>query len=266
MNDTLEAPRASDTPRVVIVGAGFAGIEVAKALQSAPARVALIDRRNYSLFQPLLYQVATAALSPSDVAVPIRGLVHGRNVEMLLDRVVGVEVEPALVRTASGRAIAYDVLVLATGSEFNYFGHDGWWRLAPSPKGLTDAVEIRRRLLLAFERAEMCEDEAERRAFMNFVVVGAGSTGVERAGAIAELAKATLSRDFRRIAPGAAAIVLIEAGPRVLNGFPAALGAYAHRALKRMGVEVLVNTAVETIDHRGIVAQGRRIEARTVIW
>jgi NADH dehydrogenase len=278
-NDTVQdnsdvraaAPRATGTggparTRVVIVGAGFGGMEVAKALQGMSAAVTLLDRHNYTLFQPLLYQVATAALSPADVAAPIRAILHSRNVEMLLEEVVGVDLERACVRTASGSQIDYDILVLAIGSRFNYFGHDEWMHLAPAPKGLADAVEIRRRLLLAFERAEISEDEGERRALMTFVVVGAGATGVEMAGEIAELAKATLRGDFRRIDPAAARILLIEAGPHVLSGFPEKLRAYAEHALTNLGVELLLNTKVDDLDRDGVIAGGRRIAARTVIW
>lgn len=252
--------------RVVIVGAGFAGIEVAKALKATGVRVTVLDRHNYTLFQPLLYQVATAALSPADVAVPIRSLLRGANVDILLEEAEGVELESCCVRTRSGRRLQYDFLVLATGSRFNYFGHENWAGLAPSPKSLAGAIEIRRRLLLAFERAEMCEDSDERQAFMTFVVVGGGPTGVEMAGAIAELAKATLRRDFRQIDPAAARIVLVEAGPRVLGNFADKLGKYAHKTLTRMGVQVLLDTKVDEIDETGIRAGGRRIEARTIVW
>lgn len=251
---------------VVIVGGGFAGIEVARALQDSPARVTMIDRRNYTLFQPLLYQVATAALSPADVATPIRGLLHSPNTEVLLDEVVGVDLGRSRIRTIAGREIDFDFLVLATGSQYDYFGHDEWARLAPAPKTLEDAVAIRRRLLLAFEEAEMCDDDEERRALMTFVVVGAGPTGVEMAGAIAELAKATLARDFRRIDPASSRILLIEAGSKVLGTFPEKLGAYAHRELTRLGVQILLNTKIEQIDDNGVLAGGRRIATRAVIW
>jgi NADH:quinone reductase (non-electrogenic) len=251
---------------VVIVGAGFAGMEVAKALQGTAAAVTVVDRHNYTLFQPLLYQVATAALSPADIAVPIRSLLHGPNINTLLGDVVDIDLNKAEITTRCGRQLAYDVLVLATGSVFNYFGHDDWARLAPAPKSLSDAIEIRRRLLLAFELAEVCANEEERRAWMTFVVVGAGATGVEMAGAMAELAKATLQRDFRRIDPAAARIILVEAGARVLGTFPKKLGDYAHEVLTRLGVHVLLNTKVDHIDGGGIIAGGRRIEARTVIW
>ena len=260
------AATLSRSPCVVIVGGGFAGMEVAKALQGSPARVTVIDRNNYSLFQPLLYQVATAALSPADVAVPIRGLLHSPNIEVLLDEVVGVDLGRSCVRTIAGRELDFSSLVLATGSQYNYFGHDEWERLAPAPKTLEDAVAIRCRLLLAFEEAEMCGDDEERQALMTFVVIGAGPTGVEMAGAIAELAKTTLARDFRRIDPATARILLIEAGSKVLGEFPEKLGTYAHHSLTRLGVQVLLNTTVEQIDENGVVAGGRRFAARAVIW
>ncbi len=252
--------------RVVIVGAGFSGMEVAKALQATAAAVTLVDRHNYTLFQPLLYQVATAALSPADIAVPIRSLLHAPNINTLLEDVVDVDLKKAEITTRSGRHLGFDVLVLATGSAFNYFGREDWARLAPAPKNLSDAIEIRRRLLLAFEHAEACDDEEERRAWMTFVVVGAGATGVEMAGAMAELAKATLRRDFRRIDPAAAHIILVEAGPGLLGAFPKELGSYAHKVLARLGVHVLLNTKLDHIDNSGVIAGGRRIETRTVIW
>jgi NADH:ubiquinone reductase (H+-translocating) len=260
------AATLSQSPCVVIVGGGFAGMEVAKALQGSPARVTVIDRNNYSLFQPLLYQVATAALSPADVAVPIRGLLHSPNIEVLLDEVVGVDLGRSCVRTIASRELDFSSLVLATGSQYNYFGHDEWARLAPAPKTLEDAVAIRCRLLLAFEEAEMCGDDEERQALMTFVVIGAGPTGVEMAGAIAELAKTTLARDFRRIDPATARILLIEAGSKVLGEFPEKLGTYAHRSLTRLGVQVLLNTKVEQIDENGVVAGGRRFATQAVIW
>lgn len=257
---------SSQPPHVVIVGGGFAGIEVAKALQGSPAGVTVIDRHNYTLFQPLLYQVATAALSPADVAVPIRSLLHGSNIAMLLDEVVGVSLDRSRIRTIAGREIDFSILVLATGSQYDYFGHDEWARFAPAPKTLEDSVAIRRRLLLAFEEAEQCDDNEECQALMTFVIVGAGPTGVEMAGAIAELAKATLVRDFRRIDPASARILLIEAGSKVLASFPEKLGIYAHRVLTRLGVEVLLNTTIEQIDEKGVIAGGRRIATRAVIW
>lgn len=251
---------------MVIVGGGFAGIEVARTLHRSPARVTVIDRHNYNLFQPLLYQVATAALAPTDVAVAIRSLLHGANTQVLLDEVVGVELDRARVTTIAGREIDFDFLVLASGSRYDYFGHDEWAVFAPGPKTLEDAIAIRRRLLLAFEQAEMCAGDEERRALLTFAIVGGGPTGVEMAGAVAELARATLVRDFRHIDPASAHVLLIEAGPRLLAGFPEKLGAYAQKALAKLGVQVLLDTKVEHIDGKGIVAEGRRIAARSVIW
>jgi NADH:quinone reductase (non-electrogenic) len=258
----MEIPDA----RIVIVGAGFAGIEVARALQKSRARVTVIDRNNYSLFQPLLYQVATAALSPGDVAVPIRALVHGPGMEVVLDEVTAVDPGASVVKTASGRDFPYDILVLAAGSTYNYFGHDDWRQTAIGPKTLNDALAIRRRLLLAFERAETCADEAERRALMTFVIVGGGPTGVEVAGAIAELAKASLVRDFRHIDTASARILLVEAGPRLLPSFDPHLGDYAKMALEKIGVETRLDTRIEDVDEDGVVANGERIRSKVVIW
>ena len=251
---------------MVVVGAGFAGLEVGKRLRHAAAQLTVIDRRNYMLFQPLLYQVATAALSPADIAAPIRSLISGNNTEILLDEVVGVEAERSVVQTGGGREIPFDYLVIATGSQYNYFGKDEWAAFAPSPKSLDDALEIRRRVLLAFEAAEMCNDTREQRALLTVVIVGAGPTGTEIAGAIAEMARFTLLRDFRNINPASARIILMEAGPGILAGFSPKLGAYAQNALGKLGVEVCVNSKIEHIDGRGVVVHGERIEARLVIW
>jgi NADH dehydrogenase len=266
---TVASPEAAPPktpPKVVIVGAGFAGIEVARALQNGPAHVTVIDRHNYNLFQPLLYQVATAALSAGDVAVPIRSLLHGSNIEVILDDVAGVDPGAAVVKTESGRAVPYDTLVLAVGSTYNYFGHDEWHNVAIGPKTLNDALAIRHRLLLAFERAETCAADDERAALMTFVVVGGGPTGVEIAGAVAELAKATLVRDFKRIDTASARILLVEAGPRLLPGFDAHLGDYARKALEKIGVEVRLDTRIEQVDEDGVLANGERIRAKVVIW
>lgn len=253
-------------PGIVIVGAGFGGIEVAKKLLDVTERVTVVDRRNYTLFEPLLYQVATAALSPADVATPIRSLLHGANVEVLLDEVTGVDAARSCVRTARGHEIPFRFLVLATGSTTNYFGNEDWAMVAPSPKSLDDAVAIRRRLLLAFEEAEMCDDDAERQALMTFVIVGAGPTGVEMAAAIAELANTILVRDFRRIDPTSTRIHLIEAGPTVLGTYSEPLRTYAQEALTRLRIDVRLNTRIERIDRRGVIAGGQRIASRVVIW
>lgn len=253
-------------PRIAIVGGGFAGIEVAKALKRSGASVLLIDRQNYFLFQPLLYQIAAAALSPADIAVPFRALLQGTDTEILLDEVVGLDLAAALVKTSAGREIAFDFLVLATGSHYNYFGHNEWAQLAPAPKTIEAALEIRCRLLLAFEEADMCTNDDDRRAMLTFVIVGAGPTGVEIAGAIAELARESLVRGFRRIGPASVSIVLIDADTKVLSSFPDTLGAYAHQELTRLGVQVLLNMPIEHIDRTGVVAGGRRLDAGTVIW
>ena len=257
----------SDRPRVVIVGAGFGGLEAARKLARAPVDITVIDRHNYHLFQPLLYQVATAALSPADIAEPIRVVLrHQQNATALLDEVTGVETAGHRVVTRFGPSQSYDYLVLATGSQYNYFGHGDWPQLAPALKSLDDATLIRRRVLLAFEEAETATDPVIRQRLLTFVLVGAGPTGVEMAGALAELAHATLSRDFRHINPQTARILLVEAGPRILSGFPERLAAFARRSLERMGVEVLVDTQIEAIDRDGVLARGRRIDATNVIW
>ena len=251
---------------MVVVGAGFAGLEVGKRLRHAPVQLTVIDRQNYMLFQPLLYQVATAALSPADIAVPIRGLISGSNTSILLDEVVGVETERSVVQTARAREIPFEFLVIATGSKYNYFGKEEWAAFAPSPKSLDDALDIRRRVLLAFETAEMCDDAREQQALLTIVIVGAGPTGTEIAGAIAEMARFTLVRDFRHINPASARIILMEAGPKILSGFSPKLAAYAQSALAKLGVEVHLNSKIEHVDGRGVVVHGERIECRLVIW
>ena len=251
----------------MIVGAGFGGLMAARGLARAAVDVVVIDRHNYHLFQPLLYQVATAALSPADIAEPIRVVLRRqRNAMVLLDEVIGVDPEARIVKTRSGTRQTYDWLILATGSRYNYFGHADWPSRAPGLKSLDDATLIRRRALLAFEEAEAASDPALRQRLLSFVLVGAGPTGVEMAGALAELAHATLSRDFRNINPQTARIILVEAGPRVLTGFPDKLSAFAVRSLERMGVEVLLDTPIEGIDHHGVTAMGGRLEAANVIW
>jgi NADH dehydrogenase len=253
-------------PTVVIAGGGFGGLEAAKALRHADVDVVLLDRQNHHCFQPLLYQVATAALSPADVAWPIRSILrHQANATVLMAEVTGVDTRAKRILTDKG-LIAYDHLVLATGSTHSYFGHDEWAEVAPGLKRIEDATHIRRRILLAFEQAEATSDEAERRRLMNFVVVGGGPTGVEMAGAIAEIARLTLVRDFRHIDPRKARVVLLEAGPRLLPALPEDLSDYAARALCRMDVDVLTGQAVTACDAGGVTAAGRRIEAATVIW
>src|SRR5437016_8097949 len=228
----------SGLPHVVIVGGGFGGLEAAKKLGREAVRVTVIDRTNHHLFQPLLYQVATAALSPAEIAAPIRGILSDfSNTEVILAEVKSVNVAAKTVNIGD-REIAYDYLILATGSRHSYFGHDEWERLAPGLKSLEDAVEIRRRLLLAFEYAEKISDEATRKAAMTFVVIGGGPTGVEMAGAIAEIARYTLAKDFRHIDPSQARVIMVEADPWVLAAFPDDLQISARKQLVDLGVEV----------------------------
>lgn len=253
-------------PKIVVLGAGFGGLSVVQALASQPVDVTLVDRNNYHCFQPLLYQVATAALSPADVAWPIRGILKGaRNVTVLMADVHGVDTKARTV-AAGEQTLPYDVLVLATGSTHSYFGHPEWAEDAPGLKQLSDATRIRRDILLAFEQAEATTDVAEQRRLLSFVVVGGGPTGVEMAGAIAEVAYRSLDAEFRRIDPHAARVTLIEAGPAILSNFPDDLAAYAHRALERMGVDVRVNAKVTGCDARGVDLEDGRIDARTVVW
>ena len=252
--------------RVVIVGAGFGGIAAAKGLRAADADITLIDRRNYHLFQPLLYQVATADLSPADIAWPIRGIfTHDRNVNVVLGEATGVDTSVQEVVT-DVRRYPYDFLVLATGSDNFYFGHDDWEPNAPGLKRIIDATEIRKRILVAFERAEITDEAAEQRRLLNFVIVGGGPTGVEMAGSIAELARVTLAKDFRRIDPKAARIILVEAGERLLPALPPDLSAYAQRALERLGVEIVLRQPVQDISERGAQVGDHSIPAATIIW
>ncbi len=254
-------------PHVVVVGAGFGGLAVASELGGTNIRVTVIDRRNYHLFVPLLYQVATAALSPADIAEPIRRILSRHsNVDVVLGEVTGIDTGGRTVRLADGGVVGYDWLILATGSTFNYFGHDEWASLAPGLKTLEDARRIRTRLLSAFEKAEMSEDPEHRKALMTIAVIGGGPTGVEMAGSVAELARHTLARDFRRIDPRSARVVLVEAGPRVLGTFPEPLSDFALRALKRLGVEVLTDTPVRSVEPGGIAVEDRFIPAATVVW
>jgi NADH dehydrogenase/putative oxidoreductase len=256
----------ASAPRVVIVGAGFGGIAAAQALRHAWVRITLIDRRNYHLFQPLLYQVATATLSPADIAVPIRTLVRDqRNCRVLMGRAGGVDTQSNEVVIGDQR-IAYDYLVLATGARHSYFGKDEWEPFAPGLKKIDDATAMRSRVLAAFERAEASDDDAERRRLLTFVLVGAGPTGVELAGAIAELARQSLREEFRTADPTSARIVLVQSGPRILPALPESLSAAAARSLQDLGVEVLTNSRVDKVDEGGVEIGNQRIEARTVLW
>ncbi len=264
---SVTPPSGILVPRILIVGAGFGGLAAAKKLGAARAAVTVIDKRNYNLFQPLLYQVATAALSPADIAAPIRSLVRDQaNTTVLLEEAVAIDRAGRKLRTRSGSELPYDILIVSTGSEYNYFGHEEWSLFAPALKSIEDAQLIRRRVLMAYEHAEMEPDAHQRARLLTFVLVGAGPTGVELAGALAELARATLSRDFRRTDPHQTRIMLVEAGPTILAEFPERLSDFARRSLERMGVEVLVGSAIDEIDARGVTTRGQRIEAATVIW
>jgi NADH dehydrogenase len=253
-------------PHIVIIGAGFGGLSAAHGLAGAPADVTVVDRRNYHLFQPLLYQVATAGLSPAQIASPIRAILRrADNVQVLLGRVTGVDKERRLV-TLEDRTIGYDALVVATGARHAYFGHDEWESVAPGLKKIDDATAIRRRILTAFESAEATQDREARRRLLTFVVIGGGPTGVEMAGAIAELARVALRHDFRNIDPREARIVLVEAGSRVLPAFPESLSEAARRALDHLGVEVRLGTPVTQCDSEGVTIGEDRLAAATIIW
>jgi NADH dehydrogenase len=264
---TTEQPRPANPHRVVIVGAGFGGLETTYQLAGAPVTITLVDRRNHHLFQPLLYQVATASLATSEIAWPIRYLLRGRpEVTTLFATVTGVDTKAKRVLLDDGDALPYDTLVLATGARHAYFGHDEWEPFAPGLKTLEDATTLRRRILVAFERAERESDPQRRAALLTFVIVGAGPTGVELAGTIAELAQDTLPPDFRNIDTHKARVVLIEAGPRVLAGFADELSAYAQRSLESIGVEVVLGKAVTECSADGVVYDGETLQARTLIW
>ena len=256
----------SPRPHILIIGAGFGGLAAAKGLAKVDAEVTVIDQHNYHLFQPLLYQVATAALSPADIAAPIRSILrYQTNATVRLGRVTGVDLAARSVEL-NQRSITYDQLIIATGARHSYFGHDEWEAAAPGLKTIEDATATRRRILMAFERAEDSKDENERRRLLTFVIIGGGPTGVEMAGAIAELAKAALARDFRHIDPRTARIILIEAGPRLLPSFPPRLSEAAARALTRLGVELRLGVGVNSCDDDGAVLGDERIESRTLIW
>lgn len=253
--------------RVVVIGAGFAGLQLVKELKGADCEITLIDRRNHHLFQPLLYQVATAILPTADIAWPIRRVLDNRDdVTTLLATVTGIDREAREVILKEGGRVAFDTLVVATGAAHAYFGHDEWEADAPGLKTLEDATTIRRRLLLAFERAELSQDEEERAADLTFAVIGAGPTGVELAGVIADLAHRVLPGEFRRIDTRTARVLLVEAGPRILPAFSEDLSSYAKRALERLGVEVMTGDAVTDVSSEGISLGDRRIATRTVIW
>jgi len=257
---------ANTLPKIVIVGAGFGGLWAASALADAPAHITVIDERNYHLFQPLLYQVATAGLSPADIAAPIRGILsRQRNARVILGRVVGIDKALRVVRLRD-REVSYDWLIVATGARHAYFGHEEWAAFAPALKNIDDATRLRRNILTALERAEQEPDADERQRLMTFVVVGGGATGVETAGAIAELVKVALARDFRTINPAMSRIVLVEAGPRVLPSFAPRLSAAAQRALERLGVEVRLGRPVTRCDELGVMLGEERVACGVTIW
>ncbi len=254
-------------PRVVVIGAGFGGMEATRALKHAAVDVTLIDRRNHHVFQPLLYQVATAALSPADIAAPIRSILCDQaNVRVLLDEVTAIDRATRLVQLGSGRQIEFDWLIVATGARHSYFGRDDWAPFAPGLKSIEDATAVRRRVLIALERAENETDKARRDALLTFVVVGGGPTGVEMAGAIAELAHRAVSRDFRSITPHCSKVILLNRAPRLLETFPEELSAAALKALVGLGVEVRNGIPVEAIDAEGVIAGDVPIPAHTVVW
>lgn len=258
--------QAVPLPRVVIVGAGFGGLQAARALGKIPVQVTVIDRNNHHLFQPLLYQIATGILSPAEVCSPIRHILRKQTqTEVVMAEVTGIDVEARQVLMHDG-PIPYDYLILATGAESNYIGHDDWKQYAPGMKSVVEATAIRSTLLLAFEAAEQETNPERRAALLTFVLVGGGSTGVEMAGAIAELARKTFASEFHHIDPTFARIVLIEGEPRILSTFPASLSRGARRKLSRMGVEIRTGNHVTVIDEEGVIVAGERIPARTVIW
>src|SRR3954463_11362908 len=253
--------------RIVIVGGGFGGLNAARALDGADVQVTLLDRHNYHLFQPLLYQAATASLSPGDIASPIRWILRTQgNVEVLLAEVSAIDPAACRVLLTKGDAMPFDYLVLAPGAAHAYFGHPEWEPRAPGLKTLDDALEMRRRMLLAFEAAERETDPDRQRRLLTFVIVGGGPTGVELAGALAEIARQSLRNDFRRIRPESARIVLLESGPNLLASFPESLRNAARASLERLGVEVRTGAAVTGIDREAVTVGATRIVARTVIW
>jgi NADH dehydrogenase len=263
MNET----RILRVPHVVIVGGGFGGLAAARALRRVPVSATLVDRRNHHVFQPLLYQVATAALSPADITGPIRSILRRlRATEVRMSEVTGFDLPAREVLLADGTRLAYDFLIVASGATHAYFGHPEWEPLAPGLKTVEDATHIRRRFLLAFEAAEQEDDPEERRALLTFVVVGAGPTGVEMAGAFAEIAAHSLVRDFRRIDPSTSRVILLEGGPRVLASYDEDLSAYAQRALERVGVEVRTDSIVTRIEPEAVYVGDEMIRTRNVVW
>jgi NADH dehydrogenase len=262
----VPTPASDPRPHVVIIGGGFAGLEAAKSLRKAPVRITLLDKRNFHLFQPLLYQVATAYLAPAEVAYPIRAILRKQdNVSVLMSEAHAIDLNARKVTVDHG-VLDYDFLVIAAGARGSYFGHNQWQKRAPALKSIEEAVDIRRRVLHAFERAELETDEARRRQALTFVVVGGGPTGVELAGALAELSRQTLRKEFRSIDPSTARIILAEGGPRILDSYPEGLSKRATRALTRLGVDVRTDTRMRDIATGTVDLAGEEIHADTVLW
>jgi NADH dehydrogenase len=254
-------------PHVVVIGAGFGGLTCVQELARSPLRITLVDRRNYHLFQPLLYQVATAALSPAEIAWPIRSILSTqRNAEVQLGQAAGVDVAEKRLQLDDGRTLAYDYLVIATGVRHAYFGHDDWAPVAPGLKKIADATLIRERILTSFEKAEVEPEPARRAQLLTFIVIGGGPTGVEMAGAIVELVHYALAKDFRRIGPADARVILIEGGDRLLPAFPPDLSEKTLASLERLGVKVLLGHQVTQCDEDGVIAGGERIPASSIVW
>ncbi|HUA91745.1 MAG TPA: NAD(P)/FAD-dependent oxidoreductase [Terracidiphilus sp.] len=264
---TTQLKTGTAKPRVVIVGGGFAGIHAARALAGLNVDVTLIDRRNHHLFQPLLYQVALAVLSPADIAEPIRSILrHQSNAEVLMDEVVGIDVNERFLALGSGARVAYDYLALATGASHSYFGHEDWAPVAPGLKTIEDAIEIRRRVLLAFELAERHKLEHGWHPPLNFVIIGGGPTGVELAGAITDIAQLYMRHDFRHIQPGKSRVLLLDGGPRILASYPEDISATAEESLKKLGVEVHTRMQVTGVGPGWVEASGERIESAVTLW
>ena len=262
---------AENIHRVVILGGGFGGLSAAQALKRAPVQVTLLDRRNFHLFQPLLYQVATGSLSPGEIAAPLRSVLRKqKNTEVLLGEAADIDPHKNLLTLNDGAQFEYDSLIVSTGSQTSYYGNDSWRKNAPSLKTVEEATNIRQKILLAFECAERSASEAEARAWLTFVIVGAGATGLELAGALAEIANETLKHDFRRINPSEAQILLVEGGPRILTAFPEDLAETAERLVSRLGVKVLKGVKVTNVDAEGVTfergATTERLAAKTVLW
>ncbi|HZK75996.1 MAG TPA: NAD(P)/FAD-dependent oxidoreductase [Candidatus Kapabacteria bacterium] len=260
-------PNSPDLPHIVIIGAGFGGLNAALHLRNAPCRVTVVDKNNHHLFQPLLYQVATAGLSPGDIAAPIRHVLRrAANTEVLMAEVTGIDAERKQVLLAEGNPISYDYLILATGARHSYFGHEEWAPFAPGLKSIADATGIRRRILRAYEEAELERAPSKRAMLLTIVIVGAGPTGVEMAGSIAELARLALKNEFRNFDPASTRVILAEAGPRILPGFPESLSHAARKKLEQLGIEVRTASRVEKISAHSVRMNGNDVSASTVIW